>query len=141
VLWLHDSMAQQNRPSIYRSARWWCSISRRHTGGRRGTRLLTQLIRGVYRGRLTGDDRMANVSHGGAVKGWRRGATAVSIMDSGDGRKAMSLARGTEGQRGHSNLNPSATRSFRRRSQSTDQMHESRRAALIPAKGHRQPAH
>jgi hypothetical protein len=28
-----------------------------------------QLIRGEYRGRLTDDDRMANVSHDGAVKG------------------------------------------------------------------------
>jgi hypothetical protein len=37
------------------------------------------LVRGEYRGRLTGDDRMANMSHGGAVKGWRRGATAVNI--------------------------------------------------------------
>jgi hypothetical protein len=55
---------------------------------------------------------MANMSHGGAVKGWRRGATAVNIVDSGDGRKATSPAWGTEGQRGHSSLNPSATRSF-----------------------------
>jgi hypothetical protein len=31
------------------------------------------LIRGVYRGGLTGDDRMANVSHGGTVRleAWR----------------------------------------------------------------------
>jgi hypothetical protein len=42
------------------------------------------------------------VSQGGAVKGWRRGATAMSIADSGDGRKATSPARGTEGQRGRS---------------------------------------
>jgi hypothetical protein len=54
------------------------------------------LIRGVYRGGLTGDDWMANVSHSGAIKGWRRGATAVSIADSGDGRKATSPVRGTE---------------------------------------------
>jgi hypothetical protein len=112
VLWLRDSMVQQARPSIYKSARRWCSISRRRAGGRRGRRLLAQLIRGEYRGGLTGDDRMANVSHGGAVKGWRRGATVVNIADSGDGRKATSPARGTEGQRGHSSLNPSATRSF-----------------------------
>jgi hypothetical protein len=67
---------------------------------------------GEYCGGLTGDDRMANVSHGGAVKGWRRGATAVNSADSGDGRKATSPARGTEEQRGHSSLNLSATRSF-----------------------------
>jgi hypothetical protein len=70
------------------------------------------LIRGEYRGELTGDDRMANVSHGGAVIGWRRGATAVNIADSGDDRKDTSPARGTEGQHGHSSLNPSAMRSF-----------------------------
>jgi hypothetical protein len=52
------------------------------------------------------------VSHGGAVKGWRRGTTTVSITDSGDGRKATSQARGTEGQRGHSSLTPSVMRSF-----------------------------
>jgi hypothetical protein len=40
---------------------------------------------------------MTNASHGGTVKGWRRGATVVSIADSGDGRKATSPARGTEG--------------------------------------------
>jgi hypothetical protein len=105
-------MVQQARPSIYRSARRWCSISRRRAGGRRGRRLLAQLIRGEYRGELTGDDRMANVNHGGAVKGWRCGATAVNIADSGDGRKATSPARGTEGQRGNSSFNPSAMRSF-----------------------------
>jgi hypothetical protein len=99
------------------------------------------LIRGEYRGRLTGDDRMANVSHGGAVKGWRCGATAVNIVDSGDVRKATSPARGTERQRGHSNLNPSVTRSFHRRTQSTDQTHELRRSALITEEGHRRPAH
>jgi hypothetical protein len=84
------------------------------------------LIRGEYRGGLTGDDRMANVSHGGTVKGWRRGVTTLNIADSGNSRMATSSARGTEGQRGHNNLNPSMTRSFRRRTQSTDQTHESR---------------
>jgi hypothetical protein len=73
------------------------------------------LIRGEYRGGLTDDDRMANVSHGGAVKGWRRGATVVNIADSGDNRKTTLPAQGTEGQRGHNSLNPSATRSFHRR--------------------------
>jgi hypothetical protein len=52
------------------------------------------------------------VSHGGAVKGWRRGTTTVSIADSGDGRKATSPARGTEGQHGHSSLTSSVMRSF-----------------------------
>ena len=52
------------------------------------------------------------MSHGGTVKDWRRGATTVSITDSGDGRKATSPARGTEGQRGHSSLTPSVMRSF-----------------------------
>jgi hypothetical protein len=45
---------------------------------------------------------MANVSYGGAVKGLRRGTTTVSIVDFSDGRKATSLAQGTEGQRGRS---------------------------------------
>ena len=72
------------------------------------TGLLAQLIHGKYRGGLTSDDRMANVSHGGAVKGWRRGATAVNIVDSGDGRKATSPAQMTGGQRGHSVLDLSA---------------------------------
>jgi hypothetical protein len=98
--------------SIYsRHERWLGNWTKMH-GGRRRRKLLAQLIRGEYRGGLTGDDRMANVSHGGAVKGWRHGATVVNIADSGDGRKATSPARGTEEQRGHSSLNLSAMRSF-----------------------------
>jgi hypothetical protein len=50
-----------------------------------------------YRGKHPCDHRMTNASHGGAVKGWRRGATTVSIEDSGDGCKATSPAQGTEG--------------------------------------------
>ena len=70
------------------------------------------MIRGEYRGGLTCDDRMAHVSHGGAVKGWRRGTITMNIADSADGRKATSPVQGTKGQRSHSSLNPSATRSF-----------------------------
>jgi hypothetical protein len=60
------------------------------------------------------------------VKGLGCGTTAVKDANSGDGRKATSPVQVIEEQRGHSNLNPSATRSFHRRTQSTDQMHESR---------------
>jgi hypothetical protein len=53
-----------------------------------------------------------NPSYCDVVKGLRHGAVAVNDVDSSDGRKAMSPAQVVEGQRGHSNPNPSATRSF-----------------------------
>jgi hypothetical protein len=102
VLWMGDYPTELTTGSIYSSHEQWPGNWTKTCGGRRRQGLLAQLIRGKYRGGLTSDDRMANVSHGGAVKGWRRGATTVSITDSGDGRKATSPARGTEGQRGRS---------------------------------------
>jgi hypothetical protein len=102
VLWMGDYPTELAVRSIYNGLKRWPGIWAKTRGGRRNKRLLAQLIRGEYRGELTGDDRMTNVSHGGAVKGWRRGATALSITDSGDGRKATSSARRTEGQRGRS---------------------------------------
>jgi hypothetical protein len=53
-----------------------------------------------------------NLSYCDVVKGLRRGTVAVNDADSGDGRIATSPAQVVEGQRGHSNPNPSATRSF-----------------------------
>jgi hypothetical protein len=46
------------------------------------------------------------------VNGLRRGITAVKDANSGDGRKATSPVQVVEGQRGHSNPNPSAARFF-----------------------------
>jgi hypothetical protein len=81
------------------------------------------------------------VASSDVVKGLEHGTTAVKGTNSGDGLKATSSVQVIEEQRGHSNLNPSAMRSFPQRTQSTAQTHESRRAALILAKGHRRPAH
>jgi hypothetical protein len=53
--------------SIYSSHERWLGNWTKRRGGRRRRKLLAQLIRGLYRGGLTGDDRMANVSHGGEV--------------------------------------------------------------------------
>jgi hypothetical protein len=60
-----------------------------------------------------------NSSYCDVVKGLRRGAVAVNDADSSDGRKAMSPAQVVEGQRGHRNPNPSATRSFHGSAKST----------------------
>jgi hypothetical protein len=71
------------------------------------------------------------------VKGLRHGAIAVNNTEPGDGRKAMSPAQMTKGQRGHSVPDLSTVCAFHRRAQSTDLKHESWRAAQITAKGHR----
>jgi hypothetical protein len=102
VLWMGDYPTELTASSIYSSHERWPGNWMKTRDSRRKPGLLAQLIRGKYRGGLTGDDRMANVSHDGTVKGWRRGATAMSITDSGDGRKATSPAQGTKGQRGRS---------------------------------------
>jgi hypothetical protein len=60
--------------SIFNGLKRWPGIWTNTRGGRRNRRSVVQLIRGEYRGGLTGDDRMANVSHGGAVKSWICGA-------------------------------------------------------------------
>jgi hypothetical protein len=88
VLWMGDYPMELTVGSIYSRHERWPGNWTKTRGGRRRRKLLVQLIRGVYHGGLTSDDRMANVSHGGTVKGWRHGATVVSVADSGDGRKA-----------------------------------------------------
>jgi hypothetical protein len=52
------------------------------------------------------------VASSDVVKGLERGTIAAKGTNSGDGHKAMSPVQVIEEQRGHSNLNPSATRSF-----------------------------
>jgi hypothetical protein len=51
---------------------------------------------------LRGSPDIDDPSYCDVVKGLRRGAIALNNADSGDGRKATSLAQMTEGQRSHS---------------------------------------
>jgi hypothetical protein len=67
------------------------------------------------------------------VNGLRHGITAVKDANSSDGRKATSPVQVVEGQRGHSNPNPSATRSFHGWAKSTRPRHESRLPAQFRA--------
>jgi hypothetical protein len=83
--------------SIYNGLKQWPGIWTKTHGCRRRQELLALGIGGLLAGKHPCDHRMTNASYDGAVKGWRHGATTVSIADSGDGRKATSLARGTEG--------------------------------------------
>jgi hypothetical protein len=53
--------------SIYSRHERWSGNWTKTRGGQRRRKLLAQLIRGLYCGGLTGDDRMANVNHGGEV--------------------------------------------------------------------------
>jgi hypothetical protein len=112
VLWMGDYPMELTASSIYSRHERWPGNWTKTRDGRRRRKLLAQLIRGVYRGRLTDDDRMTNVSHDSAVKGWRRGATMVSVADSGDGRKATSPAQVGKRQSDPSDLCLSWARSF-----------------------------
>jgi hypothetical protein len=53
-----DYMAEPNACSIYRIRGRWLVIWSLRSGGRRGKRLLALAIRGVHRGKLTGDKRV-----------------------------------------------------------------------------------
>jgi hypothetical protein len=58
VCWVLDYIAESMARSIYRIRGWWHSIGRYCAGGRRGKKLLAQAIRGLYRGKTTGDERV-----------------------------------------------------------------------------------
>jgi hypothetical protein len=62
--------------------------------------------------RLPATSRRTKAMYCDMVNGLRRGKTAVKDANSGDGRKATSPVQVVERQRGLSNTNPSATRSF-----------------------------
>jgi hypothetical protein len=64
-----DYPTELTEGSIYSRHERWPGNWTKTRDGRRRRKLLAQLIRGEYRGGLTGNDRMANVSHGGAIKG------------------------------------------------------------------------
>ena len=81
-------------------------------GGRRGGEVTVAVIRGNCGIRSHDGHWVTITTHGDVVNGLRRGITAVKDANSGDGRKATSPVQVVEGQRGHSNPNPSATRSF-----------------------------
>jgi hypothetical protein len=53
-----DYMVEPNVCSIYRIRGRWLVIWSWRGGGRRGKRLLALAIRGVHRGKLTGDERV-----------------------------------------------------------------------------------
>ena len=58
VAWVLDYLTDPTTHSIYRlQGRWRVNWSWRG-GGRRGKRLLALAIRGVHRGKLTGDERV-----------------------------------------------------------------------------------
>ena len=74
----------------------WCS------GGRRRKGSLAHKISGFHCAGSPGSPDIDDPSYCDVVKGLRRGAIALNNADSGDGRKATSLAQMTEGQRSHS---------------------------------------
>jgi hypothetical protein len=55
VLWLRDNMAQQTRPTIYRSAKRWCPILKGETGGREERWVSGVNYRGASRGNASSD--------------------------------------------------------------------------------------
>jgi hypothetical protein len=60
-------IAKSMAHSIDRLRGRWHLISRRGASGRRGKRLLARKLSGFHRGKLLGDERTANASHGDAV--------------------------------------------------------------------------
>jgi hypothetical protein len=68
--------------------------------------------RGTHQLRGYGGYRRAGVASSDMDKGLGRGTTVVKDANSGDGLKATSPVQVVQEQRGHSDLNPSATRSF-----------------------------
>jgi hypothetical protein len=58
VLWMGNYPTELMAYSIYRSPERWLVNLKETRGGRRGGRALAQAIGGIYRGGLTGDDRM-----------------------------------------------------------------------------------
>ena len=59
VRWLHDNMAQQTWPSIYRIAKRWPGIWTKTCGGRGNRKLLARVISVFRRGELTGDEQIS----------------------------------------------------------------------------------
>jgi hypothetical protein len=55
-----------------------------HGGGRRGKRLLAQAIRGVHRGKLTNDERVAKVTHCDVVKAPKHIAQGREVANSSE---------------------------------------------------------
>jgi hypothetical protein len=53
-----DYLAEPRVHSIYSVLERWAVNLKKMRGGRRGKRLLALAIRGVHRGRLTGDERV-----------------------------------------------------------------------------------
>jgi hypothetical protein len=59
VLWMRNYPMKLTATSIYSRQEWW-PVNRTTTrGGRRSRKSLAQGIRGIHRGELPGDDRMA----------------------------------------------------------------------------------
>jgi hypothetical protein len=58
VDWMLDYLAELTGGSIYRIHERWRLIREKTCGGRREGGALAQVIGGIYRGGLTGDDRV-----------------------------------------------------------------------------------
>jgi hypothetical protein len=58
VDWMLEYLTEPRVCSIYWTLERWLMNLKETRGGRRGGRALVQAIGGIYRGGLTGDDRM-----------------------------------------------------------------------------------
>jgi hypothetical protein len=87
-----DYPTELTAASIYSRQERWLVNWTTTRGGRRSRKSLVQGIRGIYRGDLTGGDRMAKVSHGDAVNvpryvaQGREAATSDELIRRGRGK-------------------------------------------------------
>jgi hypothetical protein len=84
VCWVHTYIAEPRVCSTYRIRRRWLVIWSWRGGGRRGKRLLAQAIRGVHHGKLTGDERVAKVTHCDMVKAPKNMVQGREVANSGE---------------------------------------------------------
>jgi hypothetical protein len=68
VRWLHDDLAQQAQPSIYRDSERWPRIWRRTRGDQRRGRALVQRLGVQHRGSFSGEPRRVTKVHGDMVE-------------------------------------------------------------------------
>jgi hypothetical protein len=99
--WLHNYIAERTKAVIYRLWGRWRPISRRCAGGRRGRRLLARKLSGFHRGKLPGDERTTNVSHGDVMNVPRHVAQGREAAVSGE---LTRISRGLLGYGGRSKI-------------------------------------
>jgi hypothetical protein len=58
VDWMLEHLTEPRVCSTFWTLEWWLMNLKETRGGRRGGRALAQAIGGIYRGGLTGDERM-----------------------------------------------------------------------------------